>query len=53
MPLPNPIPLITKSGIIPSSGKSSNPMPIIPITAETMIKDKPIGRLFNKLLNFL
>ena len=51
--MPNPIPLIANSGIIAISGKPSNPIAIIPIIADEIIKTKPVRRLFNKLLNFL
>ena len=39
-----PIPLITKSGIIASFGKLSNPIAIIPIMAEAIIIPKPVRR---------
>jgi len=51
--MPNPIPLIAKSGIIAISGKPSNPIAIIPIIMDVIIKIKPKRRLSNKLLNSL
>ena len=52
MPLTNPMPLIAKSIGGAIFGRLSKPMAIMPIMAETIIKVKPIRRLFNKLLNF-
>ena len=53
MPVPNPMPLMAKNGMINIWGKLSELTATIPIIAETAIKHKAIRRLFNNILNFL